>query len=248
VIGLRAELLKVVTTRLLLWYGLALLAFLALVVSTHIGSDDPLRLTTPSTQRSVFDAAGLAAVTSVLLGSVVITSEYNHGTINQSLLAVPVRERLLAAKLGAAVLVAAALAVVAGVATLTIAELWYSGRGLTLHLGGGTLTPLLGAICASALAAAIGFGFGALVRRQTASIVVILLWLLIGESVVALIKGAVRYAPGHAVAAVVVAHRNGDTNTLGVWPALATSFVYSAILLVAGAAAVRRSDVPSGGD
>jgi ABC-2 type transport system permease protein len=246
--SLRAELLKTLTTRLLVWYGLALVAFLALVVSSHIGSEDRLRLATASTQRSVFDAAGLAAVTAVLLGSLVITSEYNHGTLNQSLLAVPVRERLLAAKLGAAALVAVALAVLGDVATLGIAELWYAGRGVTLELGGATLTPLLGAVGASALAAAIGLGLGAFVRRQTASIVAILLWLLIGESVVALIEGAAPYAPGHAVAAVAVARRHGGGETLGVWPAVAASLVYAVILLGAGAVVMRTSDVPSGGD
>ena len=42
--ALRAELLKAVTTRLLLWFGLGLLAFLLLVLSIHIGSHDLLSL------------------------------------------------------------------------------------------------------------------------------------------------------------------------------------------------------------
>jgi ABC-type transport system involved in multi-copper enzyme maturation permease subunit len=244
----RAELLKAVTTRLLLWYGLGLLAFLTFVVSTHIGTENRFNLTTESTQQSVFQAAGLAAVTAALLGTVLMASEYNHGTINQSFLAAPVRERLLAAKLAAAILVAGALAVVADVATLLIAEIWYGARGLTLHLDGATLKPLLGAVGASMLAAGIGAGVGALLRRQTSSIVVILLWLLIGENVIAFIHGAPRYAPGHVIAAVVVARGHGSNDTLAVWPAVLLALAYVVILCAAGFVAAARSDVPGSGE
>ena len=133
--ALRAELLKAVTTRLLLWFGLGLLAFLLLVLSIHIGSHDLLSLSQRSTQRSTLAFGGLAAIVGVLIGSLLVTAEYAHGTINQSLLAVPVREKLLTAKLAAAVLVVFAIAVLADAATLLIAEVWYHGRGVNLHLG-----------------------------------------------------------------------------------------------------------------
>ena len=103
--ALRAELLKAVTTRLLLWLGLGLLAFLLLVLSIHIGSEDPGVLGELSRQRSTFAFGGIAAIVAVLVGAILLTAEYAHGTINQSFLAVPVRLRLLAAKLGGALLV-----------------------------------------------------------------------------------------------------------------------------------------------
>jgi ABC-2 type transport system permease protein len=243
----RAELLKAVTTRLLLWFGLGLIGFLVLVVSVHVGSSDRLSLATESTQRSVFAAAGLAAVVGVLLGSLLITTEYNHGTINQTFLAAPVRERLLGAKLAAAVLVVAAVAAAAALATLLIAELWFQGRGESLRLTGTTLGPLLGAVAASALAAAIGLGLGAIVRRQTATTVLILLWLLIGENVIALIPHAARYAPGHVIAGVVVAHAHGTNDALALWPAVLMSLLYAAILCAVGFALVARTDVPGTG-
>jgi ABC-type transport system involved in multi-copper enzyme maturation permease subunit len=246
--ALRAELLKAVTTRLLLWLGLGLLGFIALVVSTHIGTSDRLSLATESTQRSAFDAAGLAAVTAVLFGAFLITTEYNHGTINQSFLAVPARERLVAAKVAAALVVGAALALLADLATLVLAEIWYAGRGETLHVGGGTAAPLLGTIGASVVAAVVGLGVGALLRRQTGSIVLILLWLLIGENIIALIPGAARYAPGHAIAAIVAAHADANHDRLAVWAAVATGVVYGAVLVVLGALAVTGSDAPTSGD
>jgi ABC-type transport system involved in multi-copper enzyme maturation permease subunit len=246
--ALRAELLKALTTRLLLWFGLGLLAFLLLVLSIHIGSEDVQHLSPISKQRGTFEVAGLAAVVAVLIGSVLVTAEYAHGTINHSFLAVPVRQRLLAAKLGAVVLVVVAIAVLADAATVLIAEVWYHGRGLTLHLGTDTLAPLLGAVGASVLAAGIGLGIGAFLRRQTGSIVAILLWLLIGEGVVSAAGDAARFAPGHALGAVVAAHADGSRGVLGVWPATIVGLLYVAGFCAAGFLAVLGTDAPSSGD
>jgi ABC-2 type transport system permease protein len=246
--ALRAELLKAVTTRLLLWFGVGLLAFLVLVLSIHIGSSDPQDLSRLSTQRSTLAFGGLAAIVAVLIGSLLVTAEYAHGTINQSLLAVPVREKLLGAKLGAALLVLLAFAVFADAATLVIAEIWYHGRGLDLHLGRDTLAHLLGAIGGSVLAGGIGVGIGALLRRQTGSIVAILLWLLIGEGVISAAGDASRFAPGHALGAVVAAHKVGARDMLGVWPAVAVGLVYVAIFCGAGFLVILGSDAPSSGD
>lgn len=246
--ALRAELLKAVTTRLLLWFGLGLLAFLLLVLSIHIGSEDPGVLGELSHQRSTFAFGGLAAIVAVLLGAILVTAEYAHGTINQSFLAVPVRLRLLVAKLGGALLVVFVLAVLADAATLVISELWYSGRGLSLHLGRDTLAPFLGAVGASLLAAGIGVGIGALFRRQTGAVVAILLWLLIGEGVITAAGDAARYAPGHALAAVVAAHSQGSTDMLAVWPAAIVGLLYVAVFCGAGFLLVIGSDVPGSGD
>jgi ABC-2 type transport system permease protein len=246
--ALRAEVLKTLTTRLLLWYGLGLLAFLVLVLSIHIGSDDVADLSQVSTQHSIFAVAGLAAVLAVLLGSVIVTAEYTHGTINQTFLAVPRRDRVLGAKVAAALVVAVGLALLADAATVVVAELWYQGRGLTLQLDGETMGPLLGAIGASALGAAIGVGVGALLRRQTAAIVLILLWLLIGEAVIGAVGDTARFAPGHALGAVVAAHTDGTRDTLAVWPAVFTGIFYAAVFGLAGLLATIGSDVPSSGD
>jgi len=246
--ALRAELLKAVTTRLLLWFGLGLLAFLVLVLSIHIGSHDLEGLSEPSTQRSTLAFGGLAAIVAVLVGSLLVTAEYAHGTINQSLLAVPVREKLLGAKLTAAVLVVFAIAVLTDAATLLIAEIWYQGRGVSLHLGRETLAPFLGAVGASMLAGGIGVGIGALLRRQTGAIVAILLWLLIGEGVITAVGKASRFAPGHALGAVVAAHEVGSSDMLGVWPAVVVGFLYVAIFCGAGFLVVLGSDAPSSGD
>lgn len=247
--ALRAELLKTVTTRLLLWFGFGLLAFLVLVLSIHIGSHDRESLGELSTQRTTFAFAGLVAIVAVVIGSLLVTAEYAHGTINQSFLAVPVRGRLLGAKLGAALVVVGLLAVFADAITLLLAEAWFHGRGVTLHLGRYTLAPLLGAVGASLLAGAIGLGIGAVIRRQTGAIVAILLWLLIGESIIGAAGDAARFAPGRAVGALVAAHRTASSSdVLAVWPAAIVGLLYAVIFCALGFVIVVSSDVPSRGD
>jgi hypothetical protein len=159
-----------------------------------------------------------------------------------------VRERLLTTKLTAAVLVVFVFALFADAATLVISELWYQGRGVSFHVGGNTLAPLLGAVGASMLAAGIGVGVGALFRRQTGAIIAILLWLLIGEGVISAVGDAARYAPGHALAAVVAAHSTGSGDMLGVWPAAVVGLVYLAVFCATGFLVVIGSDVPGSGD
>jgi hypothetical protein len=117
-----------------------------------------------------------------------------------------------------------------------------------VHLGRDTLAPFLGAVGASLLAAGIGVGIGALFRRQTGAVVAILLWLLIGEGVISAAGDAARYAPGHALAAVVAAHSHGSADMLGVWPAAIVGLLYVAVFCGAGFLLVIGSDVPGSGD
>jgi ABC-2 type transport system permease protein len=100
---------------------------------------------------------------------------------------------------------------------------------------------LLGTVAAAAIAGALWVGFGALVRRQTAAVVVALVWLLVGEPLLS-IAGIQGYAPGHAVASVVEAGEQGP-DLLSFWGGLAVALVYAAVLAALGAIAVRRTDV-----
>ena len=77
------------------------------------------------------------------------------------------------------------------------ATLLLSARSVPLHLftGRATLRLMLGTILAAAITGALGVGFGLLLRRQTAAIVVALVWLLVGEPLLA-IAGVRALRPG----------------------------------------------------
>ena len=239
---LRAELLKLVTTRLLLWLGLLLLALEVLVTSLHISQDSVTSLGEPSSQRDVLGIASVAALIALIVGVVSSAGEYGHGTISHTFLVAPVRERVVVAKVVAGALAGTALAVFAGVVVWVLAALLLSARSIPVHLGSAdVMRPLFGSLAAAALAGALGVGFGFLLRRQTAAIVIVFVWLLVVEPLLA-IANVNQYAPGHAVASVVVAG-TPSSELLAFWPGLLLALAYAVGFAAAGAIAVKRTDV-----
>jgi ABC-2 type transport system permease protein len=239
---IRAELVKLSTTRLFLWPGLLIVALSAFVTSTTILANDAAEVATLSQQRSIAQFAAVGAIIALIVGIVLAAGEYTHGTIAHTFLVTPVRGRVVAAKLIAGAIVGVLVTGFAEVVTWGIAAAWISGKSLPFFLDDRSiLKTYLGILGAGVLAAAIGVGLGAFLRRQTAAIVLSLIWLLVGEPVLS-IAGAQQYAPGHAVAAVAVAGSR-SSELLAFWPGLLVALVYVVVLGAAGTVAVDRSDV-----
>jgi ABC-2 type transport system permease protein len=240
----RAELLKLRTTRLLLWLGLLILALSAFVTSTRVASMPHDELAKVSEQRSIAQFAAVGALIALIVGIVGTAGEYAHGTINETFLGAPRRERVVAAKLVASAIAGVAVTLFAEVVTYAIAALWISAKRIPFELTVHHVAATYGTTLAAAgLSGALGTGVGALLRRQTTAIVVALIWLLVGEPVLA-IAGVQRYAPGHATAALVEAGAGkGSEQLLGAWPGTFLTVGYVAAFAVAGTLAVRRADV-----
>jgi ABC-2 type transport system permease protein len=238
----RAELLKLGTTRLFLWLGLMILALSAFVTSTRIASTSHLQLSSMSEQRSIAQFAAIGAIVALIVGIVESAGEYAHGTIAHTFLVTPVRERVVAAKVIAGAIAGLLVAAFSELVTWTIAAVWLEGKSVPFELATRTvLDTYLGILGAGALAAVIGVGIGALFRRQTAAIVLALVWLLVGEPVLS-IANVQEYAPGHAIAAVA-SPVTPTSELLDFWPGLLVALAYAAVFAVAGAVAVDRSDV-----
>lgn len=239
---LAAELLKVVTTRALLWIGLLVLGLATLVESVHIASTPDYHLATADEQRSLFTFVAIGTLFAIVLGIMVAAGEYSHETIGYTFLAAPARERVLAAKLVAAALLGFGLGVFTEAVTVAIAAVWFAGEGLHLGLGHRDVLAVLGgSLVAAALGGAIGVGIGGMFRRQQPAIVLTLLWLLIAENALNAAGSGARFGPGHAFGAVAVA-RGGDL-LLHFWPGLAVAGLYTALFAVVGGAAMRQADV-----
>lgn len=239
---LHAELLKLATTRLLLWLGLLIVGFEVLVISLQVGHDSLESLAQPSSQRDTVSIAAVSALVALILGIVASAGEFTHGTISHTLLVAPVRMRVAGAKLAASALAGASLALASAAFAWVFAALLLKARSVPVHVfSGEALRLVLGMVVASALTGALGVGFGLLLRRQTAAIVVALLWLLVGEPLIA-IAGVQRYAPGHAIASVVEAGHQGP-DLLGFGKGLLVALVYVVVAAVLGAIALRQSDV-----
>jgi hypothetical protein len=223
----RSEWLKLRTTRALLWIGLADAAIVCIAAISVAASSDSIQ--TAADDRSIAQIAGAAAVFSLVLGIVVMAGESTHGTITQTLLVTPVRERVMAAKVVVAALVAVALVLLSEALVLLITV---PGAGLSVH---NARVTLLGVLLTGPLAAALGVGLGATGRSQGAAISFSLLWLLIGENLMPVIseEGA-RYAPGRTFAALASGSRHGTDVVLGMGPGGLVSLAWAGLFLLLG--------------
>lgn len=232
----RAEVLKLLTVRTLLWLALGEAAFIAIAVVARVltfnGTEDA------AVDRGTAQHAAASILFALIAGVLITASESTHGTITQTLLVAPVRERVVAAKIVVAAAAGVALGALAELLTIVIGV-----PGGILHLHDAALV-LVGTLVGASVAAALGVGLGAIFRGHGAAIGVALVWLLIGESLLAAAIGhGVRFFPGHAFAATAVGTRRGSNVVLGTWPGVAVAAAYAAAFVAAGTALLSRRDV-----
>lgn len=216
---LHAELLKVRTVRTYLWLALASVA-LVLIASISVSATTG-SIGSAADDRSVAQIAAIAVVFSLIGGIIVMAGEFTHGTITQTLLATPVRERVVLAKVVVAGLIAIGFALVAELLVLAITV---PGASLDFH---NARLVFLGILIAAPLAGALGVGLGGVVKSQGSGIAVSLVWLLIGEHIILLIsESASRYSPGRAFAALASGERSGHV-LLGMGAGSVVSIVWA---------------------
>ncbi len=196
---IKAELLRLVSTRLWLWSlvaavlcGGGLVTLFALVGPENVDPPMPA-LDTPEGVRSILGILTVTALVPAVLGTVAMTSEYRHRTITVTFLFAPRRWRILAAKLVAFS--------VAGVCYgLTVAV----SAGVALAVHGDFVVPLRLA-ATMAIYMVLGVGVGALLRNQVAALAVVVGYLYFAELALLAIPGVnvvYPYLPGGATAAL----------------------------------------------
>jgi ABC-2 type transport system permease protein len=238
----RAELLKLLSTRILLWLGSLTVALVALLLLLTAANNSADELARPNHQRDLVSFAAVSALIAVILGIVSSAGEYAHNTIGHTFLVSPRRERVVAAKVVAGALTGFGLALLGLVTSFLLTAVWIAGKSLPSQLGSReVLLAVPGVLAACGIAAVIGVGFGALLRRQTAAIVLTLVWLLVGEPLMSA-AGVQRYAPGHALAAVVDAGRS-SSELLHFWPGTLLALTYAVVLTALGTFTVQGADV-----
>lgn len=185
---LRAELIKLRTTRTALGFAIgALLLVLAAVLLQSLAGDP----TTVEDKRSVISGAGVVSVVLLVFGVVGATGEHRHGTITPALLIVPDRVRVTVAKLVAYAFAAALVGLLVQVLAVALGLLLMSGQPGPDLTAGDVVDVSVGGILTCALAAAVGVGLGALVRNQVGAVVGALVYLLILEPVLQGVAGRV---------------------------------------------------------
>ena len=254
---LYSELLKIRTaprTTLGLVFGLLLLTGLGSASTAYDAESSPFAPQTASSD--VIRVISIAPVFTLLLGILVVTWEYRHGTITQTFLAAPRRERVIGAKDAVSFVGGAVLALVALAVALLVASFWIS---LDLERGQWELAGRM--VFAAAVWGVLGAGLGALMQSQVGAIVTAFVWFLVAEpllglTIEALTDAAISdYFPG----SVIDRLQGSTTETIetgpggipteseyayGLWTAALFAAGYAAVFAVLGLVSALQRDVP----
>jgi ABC-type transport system involved in multi-copper enzyme maturation permease subunit len=196
---IRVELLKLRTMRVT--YGLLLASaavtglFAALQAARAGRRVGPI--STAAGLGSVTTATGVAMVLAAVLGVIAASGEYRHGNATLTFLATPHRSRVLTARAVATVIVGVGYGLAAGVTATAVALGFVAGHGDHVTLSTAAMVGhVAGAGLGAGLLAALGVGFGTLVRSQLAGVIGVFVWCLVVESVLGGNINAVRpYLP-----------------------------------------------------
>jgi hypothetical protein len=194
---------------------LSAIGVIAQIATNGVRNNPAAPLSDHVTQRAVFSSSLSGYIFSVVVGIILITTEFRHFTSRPTFLLEPRRGLVVAAKL----IVSAGVGVLYGVAcvaiSVAIAVPWLSTKGVTIDwTGSGVLVVMLGALLVIAIFAIVGVGVGVLIRSQVAAVVATLAYLFVVEpllSVIPVVKDAYPYLPAAAGTALTGASRTGVT-------------------------------------
>ncbi len=214
-LALRAELLKLRTTRLvaaMTGLAVALTTLIGVLEAVTAGTGKGMAIPSLATAGGLRDnlaSTGFALLIAALLGIVISSGEFRLKTATDTYLDQPDRGRVLAAKTVAAASAGAVLGIAAAAAATGIALGFAASRGYGLALSDAAIVRYTsGTVIGSALLAAAGVGVGSLIRHQTGAIIAVVAWGLVVELVVgATVTTVGRFLPYTAAAMLA-----GDTN------------------------------------
>ena len=255
---LQSELRKLVYLRanwlLLLWSGL--FAALGTVAPIMVLNSDNNRMgfsgtTTPEGINAVFANAAGGYLFALIMGILIMTNEYRHGTAVGTFLVTPKRSTVLYAKLIAAALAGLVVQIfsyVMAVSSGYIALNFFEPHApVPMEL----LWKVFRASVLSGLVLGIvGVGLGALVKNQVAAVTGAVIWTLIVEGlVVAFVESVGKYLPAGAITGLVdVDFGENDfnftiDNYLTPGPAILVLLAYAATFSILAMRTTLRSDL-----
>ena len=242
---LRTEMLKLATTRwpwILVALALAATLVQALQPVYKSGRDGDPSLGTVLAELEVLDALSRGALVALLLGVLMVTSEFRHNTVTVSLLQSPRRGRVVTAK----ALIAMSVSLGLGLAALAIvlAVGLVSGAIQPQLVNGDIALRVVGLVLTYPLYALLGTASGCLIpRNQPLAVVIPVLWLAGLESLaLSSIPQSMRVWSFLGTTAAL--QNAGDVPlVLPIWAGAGALLGYALLLLGAGALRVARADI-----
>ena len=246
----RSEWIKLSSIRSTWWTTLAMIvlgAGFTTIISGVVAGDIASGKSGDSPGEYITQGLIFSQISAVVIGALVVTSEYGTGLIRATLAATPVRSRVLAAK---AIVMSGFLFVIG---TVTAFAGYFGGNAFFRNEGVGIslgdehiLRSMFGAGLYMAGLGLLAAAVGLLVRHTAAAISIVLALVFIIGQVVTLIPGTfgewvMKLMPGNAGPGIVVPVSFGD-NMLSPWTGFAVFVGEIALLSLAGFALFQKRD------
>jgi len=266
----RSESTKLFTTAMWWILGVVLLAYIGMTAAglgfvfaasatgALPGGPGEARVPTEGIAEVLYSiAASIGYVFPLLIGTLMVTSEFRHQTLTPTFLATPRRGVVLGAKVFVGIGIGILYAIVALVGSVGPAAGFLSGFGVQTELASSDTWAMFGRIViAFALWVLIGIGVGSLVRNQVAAVVVVLAFTQFLEPIARVAAAFVenldevtQYLPGAASDALVgqsiytsMGQASG-AQQLDWWAGGLVLLGYSVVLIVLGHLTSWRRDV-----
>lgn len=232
-----AELLKLRTVRSTWGFALVTVLLAGLVTAGNIGGATAVDRLDPELQfRIALDAAFPTAILSLLLGLILVTNEFRHGTVARTLLATPRRGRFVVAKLLAGGSVGAVLILAALLVAFATSAIWLPALDVAIDLDEWS-DGVWRAFVATVIAGVFGAAIGGAVHSQIAAVVGVLVWIFVLEPICWLllelldVGGVSDYLPASALGGMVDSEGEGSSWLRAVavtagWAAIAAVLAY----------------------
>jgi ABC-type transport system involved in multi-copper enzyme maturation permease subunit len=239
---IRAEIIKVRSTRTTLGLVLGMIAIILLFVILTAWLTSVGEMSGREQQRNLFAIGSFAGLFAALAGIMLVTGEYRFGTIRPTYLFTPKRSLVLVAKVVAALIAGLVFALVGEILSVGVGGVILDQRGISVALSHHDYTLItIGTLVGTALWGGIGVGLGMIVRNQVGAIIGILAWgFVIQNLLFNLVPSVGRWTPDQA--------QNGlmgltDAHLLDPGVGGATLVFWTVVICVAGAVMAARRDV-----
>ena len=242
---LRTEMLRLTTTRwpwILVAVTLAATAVQALQPVYKSGRDGDPTLGTVMAELAVLDALSRGALVALLLGVLMVTSEFRHNTVTASLLESPRRGRVVTAKAIVGVSVGFALGLAGLVIVLAVGLV--SGAIQPQLVNGDIVLRVIGLVLTYPLYALLGTATGCLLAtNQPLAVVIPIIWLA-GLEGFALSEVSQSLRIWSLLGTTAALQNAGDVPlVLPIWAGGGALLGYALLLFGAGAFRVARADI-----
>jgi ABC-type transport system involved in multi-copper enzyme maturation permease subunit len=199
---------------------------------------------TPVYEDIALSTAANANILFLILGIIGMTQEYRHRTATPTFLTTPRRGAVVAAKLVAYALAAAAFALVVVAVNYVVVAIHAGALGAAPALDGDNVGTLGRAALALVIYAVIGVGLGALLRNQVGAIVGGLVYLFVVEPIIRSVPataGAFKWMPGGALEALTATFQGPEV--LDAWQGALLLLGYGLLAAVLGTLLAVRRDI-----